>query len=192
MKILIIGGSKGIGLHLAKNLKENHSVYITYNNNQLRDKNVFKKSFHLDLNDISTFNSFINNLDENIDVIIFNAAINQRSDFLKMKVNEYDNILNINLKSYVFFIQNLEKRKRIKKNIIFIFMSSVASEYYFPKTLHYMLSKVGINGLVKFLAQRYSNKNIYVNAISPGLILTDQTRSEFESGAAEKLINKTL
>ena len=114
MKILIIGGSKGIGLHLAKNLKENHSVYITYNNNQLRDKNVLK-SFHLDLNDISTFNSFINNLDENIDVIIFNAAINQRSDFLKMKVNEYDNILNINLKSYVFFIQNLEKRKRIKK-----------------------------------------------------------------------------
>ena len=48
-------------------------------------------------------------------------------------------------------------------------MSSVASEYYGPKTLHYMLSKVGINGLVKFLAQRYSNKNIYVNAISPGL-----------------------
>ena len=46
--------------------------------------------------------------------------------------------------------------------------------------------------MVKFLSQRYAERNIFVNAVAPGLILTDQTETEFKSGAAKRLIEKTL
>ena len=71
-------------------------------------------------------------------------------------------------------------------------ISSVASQYHGPKTVHYAVSKAGLNSLTKVLARYGAPHNIYINAVAPGLILTDQTREEFESGDAKPIIDMTL
>ena len=70
-------------------------------------------------------------------------------------------------------------------------MSSVASQYQAPKTVHYAVS-AGLNSLTKVLARYGAPENILINAVAPGQILTDQTRDEFESGAAKQLLDMTL
>lgn len=189
MKILVIGGSRGIGKDIVYGLSDSHHVSFTSSKGGDYVKNI--QSRKLELSSMSDIENFAEQM-QDYDGIIFSAAINERKDFLDMTVESYDRIMNINLKSYVFLVQEIEKQEKIKPNMRLIFISSVSSQYYGPKTLHYMLSKVGINGFVKFLAQRYSSKNIMVNAIAPGLIYTEQTRDEFESGAANSLINRTL
>ena len=71
-------------------------------------------------------------------------------------------------------------------------ISSVASQYHGPKTVHYAVSKAGLNSLTKVLARYGAPHNILINAVAPGLILTDQTKDEFESGDADPLIDMTL
>ena len=188
-EILIIGASRGIGKHLADNLDIENNVLGTYSNVKPNGKIKF---IHLNLEELDSVNFLINNIPSNLDALIFNAGINIRGDFLEMAIEDYDKVMGVNLKSYVFLIQGLEKAHKLKKGSRLIFISSVSSQYYGPTTCHYMLSKVGINALVKFLAQRYAERNIYVNAVAPGLILTDQTETEFKSGAAFNLIEKTL
>ena len=189
--ILVIGGSRGIGGYIGDQLGRNHHVIRTYKT----DRTTLKQEsnwMHLDLNDLTSIESFVEELPLNISAIIFNAGINARGDFLEMTPEDYDNVMNVNLKSYVFLVQGIEKAQKLRDGMRLIFISSVSSQYYGPTTCHYMLSKIGINGLVKFLAQRYSTRGILVNGIAPGLIRTDQTDSEFESGAAQRLINRTL
>lgn len=188
-EILIIGASRGIGKHLAVNLNVENNVLGTYSN--LKPDGQIKFT-HLNLEELSSVTSFIEYIPSNLDAIIFNAGINIRGDFLEMTMEDYDKVMGVNLRSYVFLIQGLEKANKLREGSRLIFVSSVSSQYYGPTTCHYMLSKVGINALVKFLAQRYAERNIFVNAVAPGLILTDQTETEFKSGAALRLIEKTL
>ena len=70
--------------------------------------------------------------------------------------------------------------------------SSSEWHYPIPNTVHYAVSKARLNSLTKVLARYGASNNILVNAIAPGLILTDQTKQEFESGDADPLINMTL
>jgi 3-oxoacyl-[acyl-carrier protein] reductase len=191
MRYLVIGGSKGIGYEIAKELSKEHHVCATFNQSEslVNEKiNYFK----LDLGDNSSVRYFLDDINFEFDAVVFNAGVNRRGDFLDMTEDDYDFIMDINLKSYVFLIQSMERRGILKNGMRLIFVSSVASQYYGPTTCHYMLSKVGINALVKFLAQRYSGNHILVNAIAPGLILTDQTSTEFSSGAATNLIGRSL
>ena len=71
-------------------------------------------------------------------------------------------------------------------------MSSVSSQYHGPKTVHYAVSKAGLNSLTRVLARYGAPSNILVNAVAPGQILTDQTQDEFESDAVKPLLEMTL
>ena len=106
---------------------------------------------------------------------------------------DWDLVMNVNLKGpficsqeYFAFFNNKKDGGRI------INISSVASQYHGPKTVHYAVSKAGLNSLTKVLSRYGAEQNILVNAVAPGLIITDQTKKEFESGQADKLIDMTL
>ena len=107
--------------------------------------------------------------------------------------SDWDKVMNVNLKGpficsqeFFSFYKNENEGGRI------INISSVASQYHGPKTVHYAVSKAGLNSLTKVLSRYGAEKNILVNAVAPGLIITDQTKLEFESGQADKLIDMTL
>ena len=99
--------------------------------------------------------------------------------------------MNSNLKSVFISCQEVFKyMKRSGGRIINI--SSGAGQYHGPKTVHYAVSKAGVNSLTKVIARYGAENNILVNAIAPGVILTDQTKDEIYSPAGQTYLDMTL
>ena len=71
-------------------------------------------------------------------------------------------------------------------------ISSGAGQYHGPKTVHYAVSKAGVNSLTKVLARYGAEYKILVNAVAPGVILTDQTKDEINSPTGKTYLDMTL
>ena len=127
-----------------------------------------------------------------IDILVNNAGINKRCWFEETTDDDWDEIMAINLKGPFMCCQEVFPYMIKNGSGRIINISSVASQYHGPKTVHYAVSKAGLNSLTKVLARYGAPHDILINAVAPGLILTDQTREEFESGAAQPNIDLTL
>ena len=127
-----------------------------------------------------------------IDILVNNAGINKRGLFHEITDADWDLILDTNLKGPFICSQEIFPHMIEQGGGRIINMSSVASQYHGPKTVHYAVSKAGLNSLTKVLARYGAPHNILINAVAPGQILTDQTRDEFESGAVKPLLDMTL
>lgn len=186
-KILVIGGSKGIGRAIVeKCLHEGSTVIATGRNieslNHLEKSlgnNIIPKIF--DNSDVNGIAKFINSLfDEylTIDSIVLNAGVSlHEGDFRYVTVNSFEKQIDINLKSHYFFAQSyikelLERKQR--GNVLFVSSETSAKSNDLP----YGLSKVAVNSLVGGLARRVVSKGIRVNAIAPGVTLTDMTSND--------------
>ena len=177
----ISGGSGGIGFSIARSLIQSGCNVIIAGTNskkmsdQISDLNESEKehikSYVLDLNDLSNLDETIakaSSLFGEIDIFISAAGTHtQDVDFWNMTVNEYDRILNINLKATYFLCQAFGKsmKENHKKGHILLISSSRGSE---PAWSPYGISKWGINGMVKGLAQIMTPHGIIVNGIAPG------------------------
>ncbi len=203
---LITGSSRGIGKSLALGFAEEGSdIVINYFRNKDSALSLKKDIEKLGRNAIA-IKADVSNRDEvrfmfheaykrfgKVDILINNAGINKRGYFLELKDSDWDEIMKVNLKGPFICSQEFFSNFKNKKGggrIINI--SSVASQYHGPKTVHYAVSKAGLNSLTKVLSRYGADYNILVNAVAPGLIVTDQTKEEFESGQADKLIDLTL
>jgi len=127
-----------------------------------------------------------------IDVLVNNAGVNKRGWFQEITDEDWDMILDTNLKGPFICCQEIFPHMIENGGGRIINMSSVASQYHGPKTVHYAVSKAGLNSLTRVLARYGAPHNILINAVAPGQILTDQTRDEFESGAVTPLLGMTL
>lgn len=127
-----------------------------------------------------------------IDILVNNAGINKRGWFQEITDEDWDMILDTNLKGPFICCQEIFPHMIENGGGRIINMSSVASQYHGPKTVHYAVSKAGLNSLTRVLARYGAPHNILINAVAPGQILTDQTRDEFESGAVNPLLDMTL
>lgn len=127
-----------------------------------------------------------------IDILVNNAGINKRGWFQEITDEDWDMILDTNLKGPFICSQEIFPHMIENGGGRIINMSSVASQYHGPKTVHYAVSKAGLNSLTRVLARYGAPHNILINAVAPGQILTDQTRDEFESGAVTSLLDMTL
>ena len=181
-KILITGGSSGIGYSIAKKfLSEGARVLITgRNEDKLRDavhslgdgENISYLVW--DIADVHMAKTKTANAVEilgGLDILVNNAGIYSVGDFSDIDVNDWDNIINTNLKGVCFICQNAVEyflrysNKEIVKKII-----NISSIRGFQGDYHpYGISKWGINGLTKGLAKKYVSENIVVNAIAPGI-----------------------
>lgn len=127
-----------------------------------------------------------------IDILVNNAGVNKRGWFMEITDEDWDTIMAVNLKGPFMCCQEVFPLMIKNGGGRIINISSVASQYHGPKTVHYAVSKAGLNSLTKVLARYGAPHNILINAVAPGLILTDQTKEEFESGAAKPIIDMTL
>lgn len=139
-------------------------------------KNIFKQTF-------SKFNA--------IDILVNNAGINKRGVFEEITDEDWDSILDTNLKSVFVCCQEVFPYMK-KGGGKIINVSSGASQYHGPLTVHYAVSKAGVNSLTKVLARYGAKHDILINAIAPGVILTDQTRDEINSPAGKTYLDMTL
>ena len=127
-----------------------------------------------------------------IDILVNNAGVNKRGWFMEIADEDWDMIMAVNLKGPFMCCQEVFPLMIKNGGGRIINISSVAGQYHGPKTVHYAVSKAGLNSLTKVLARYGAPHNILINAVAPGLILTDQTKEEFESGAAKPIIDMTL
>lgn len=110
---------------------------------------------------------------ESIDVLINNAGISQMKLFTDVTEEDWDNIMNVNLKSAYFTIQEVLPYMINRKEGLIINISSVWGLVGASCEVAYSVSKAGLDALTKSLAKELGPSNIRVNSIAPGIIDTD-------------------
>lgn len=127
-----------------------------------------------------------------IDVLVNNAGINKRGWFEEATDEDWDEIMETNLKGPFICMQEVFPHMKRAGGGRIINISSVAGQYHGPKTVHYAVSKAGLNSLTKVVARYGAPHDILVNAVAPGIMLTEQTADELASPAGQAIVDMTL
>jgi NAD(P)-dependent dehydrogenase (short-subunit alcohol dehydrogenase family) len=185
---LITGGSKGIGAEIALSLLKAGANVICVS----RSENTIKEElteFYIqcDVTDAEQFREVckhVNRLYGRIDILVNAAGITLMADSSTDKFNVFNKTLSVNLTS-VYQCCDLASVFMSNGGSI-INITSIGSILGFPSNPGYIASKGGVRMLTKALAEDLSSKNIRVNNIAPGYILTDMTRKSFNSKSLRK------
>ena len=184
-RIIVTGGGRGLGLSIAKKCLDYGANVVISGRNEVTLVNACNSNKHLkyivaDINNISSHEEFIQQceyiLGGKCDSLINNAGISLHEGWYGGVTEEsWDLQFNTNLKSPYFlsqrFIEHIDDSNDSKKNIIFI--SSERGLY--GDDIPYGLIKAAINSLTAGLGRRLLNKNIFVNAVAPGVTASDMT-----------------
>ena len=181
--ILITGASGGIGNELVKKfvlLGGNvlGSGTKTEKLDLLKKKypNIKVKKF--DIAEHSRIEEFIDNVFlelGGLDILINNAGINMDNLSLRMKDDEWKKVIDINLTSTFFLSKHVIKKMLKNKFGRIVNITSVVGHTGNLGQANYSASKAGIIGMSKSLAMEYAKKNITVNCVAPGFIVSDMT-----------------
>ena len=182
-KIILTGGSRGIGLSMLEKLYSFESKVLiigSNNENLLIAKNKYPNIIieKLNLEDhnkiIENFSVYIEKLG-GLDVLINNAGITKDNLAIRMSIEEWNKVININLTSSFLLSQQAIKFMIKHKKGSIVNISSVVGHTGNAGQVNYSSSKAGLVAMTKTLAREYAKKNIRVNCISPGFIETDMT-----------------
>ena len=179
---IITGAGKGFGREIAKEFYAQGAklALITRSQPDINDLNSEFDSGRVlsvcgDVSDSTVVAQFITQTIDKfgtIDVLVNNAGMRFRKEFLEISEDELDQVLNVNLKSIVFLSQKVLPYMIEKNRGKIINMSSIAGTLGFANLSGYVMSKAAIVGLTKSLAVEFSDKNIQVNALAPGFCKT--------------------
>jgi 2-deoxy-D-gluconate 3-dehydrogenase len=191
-KVLVTGGSKGIGKDIALAFtKQGTDVVITGRNeadlvsttNELRK--IHPNAFYLkgDMQDIQSVYEMVDNAVStlgNIDILVNNAGINIPKPALEVTEKDWNQVIDTNLKGTFFCAQRVGKHMIEQgKGKIINMVSQMAFVGYIKRSV-YCSSKGGAVQLTKALAVEWAPYNVRVNAVAPTFIETDFTRKMFE------------
>ena len=154
----------------AKKIKEN-LLKDGYNNLEIFKADVSKKQ------EVKKLIEFTINKFKNIDVLINNAGISQIKLFTDVTEEDWDNIMNVNLKSAYFTIQEVVPNMINRKQGLIINISSVWGLVGASCEVAYSVSKAGLDALTKSLAKELGPSNVRVNSIAPGIIDTEMNNN---------------
>lgn len=186
---IVTGGARGIGKAIVEKLARNkYKVILNYNKSTKDAQNVQKQleneGIYIDIiqgdvsnaEDVKRIIQFAYDKYKKIDLLVNNAGI----DLYKMAIDttneDFDNIINVNLKSTFMMSREALKYMVDRKEGNIINISSIFGEEGASCESVYAISKAGIDALTKSLAKEYGSTNIRVNSISPGLIDTDMNK----------------
>ena len=196
-KVIITGGSRGIGLSILKKFYENEAKILTIGSNLENLKkiqndypNIEIEQLNLkNLNEVKDcFSKLIDKLG-GLDLLVNNAGITKDNLTLRMKEEEWTDVININLSSVFISCQQAIKFMIKNKSGNIINITSVVGHTGNPGQANYTASKAGVVAMTKSLAKEYAKKNIRVNCISPGFIETDMTNELKEEYKFELMKN---
>lgn len=178
---IVTGGASGIGLSIAeKLLKNNYQVIISYNSSTDSARSLLEKYENLDIFQVDLSNpentqsliDFAFSKYRKIDLLVNNAGV----DLVKMindtTFDDFDYIMKVNLYSPYFLARGVAKHMIDAKYGNIINISSILGITGGSCESAYSISKAGLDGLTKSLAQELGPSNIRVNSIAPGLIDT--------------------
>lgn len=185
---LITGASKGIGRSIAiKYAEQGANVAFTYLSSveqgqaleaELASKGVKAKGFRSDASDYAQAEKLINDVVAEfgtLDVLINNAGITQDTLLLRMSEEQWDKVINVNLKSCFNTVKAATRPMMKQKAGSIINMTSVVGLKGNAGQANYAASKAGIIGFTKSVALELGSRGIRSNAIAPGFIETEMT-----------------
>lgn len=182
---LVTGGSRGIGRGIALELiKAGCSVVINYRKNEAEaektldvlNKIGYAKAFKADVSSYSECKVMIEEVIKEfgkIDILVNNAGVSKVGLFIDVKEEDWDYIVNTNLKGVFNCCHNLVPHMLSKDGGSIINISSMWGNVGASCEVIYSASKGGINSFTKALSKELGPSNIRVNAISPGVINTE-------------------
>tara|TARA_B100002049_G_scaffold235655_1_gene220502 strand:- start:761 stop:1495 length:735 start_codon:yes stop_codon:yes gene_type:complete len=184
-KILITGATGGIGRNLVKKYVELGGAVLATGTKDEKLEEI-KKNFprtnviKFDISNHSKIEEFVDNVAlelGGLDVLVNNAGMNMDNLSLRMKDEEWKNVININLSS-TFLLSKYSIKKMLKNKFgRIVNITSIVGHTGNPGQSNYAASKAGIIGMTKSLAIEYAKKNITINCVSPGFIDTSMTKS---------------
>jgi 3-oxoacyl-[acyl-carrier protein] reductase len=186
--VLITGGSRGIGKGIAQKFAEQGAnVAFTYLSSvekaqafeqELQAQGIKAKGYRSDAADFAAAEKLIDDILADfgkLDVVVNNAGITRDTLLMRMTEQQWDEVIQTNLKS-VFNISKFAIKPMMKaRNGVFINMSSVVGVNGNAGQSNYSASKAGIIGFTKSLAKELGSRNIRANTVAPGFIETEMT-----------------
>ena len=197
---LVTGAGKGIGRAIALRLaNEGANVVINYSGSEdaaadcaaeCEKAGVRTLRVKADVSDAAQVEEmFARAVEEfgTVDILVNNAGITRDKIILRMKEEDFDSVLDINLKGSYNCMKAASKIMLKQRSGRIISISSIVGLKGNAGQVNYSASKAGIIGMTKSLARELASKGINVNAVAPGFIETDMTKALPESGK-EKLL----
>ncbi|KQL19059.1 3-oxoacyl-[acyl-carrier-protein] reductase [Cytobacillus solani] len=185
---LVTGASRGIGREIALGLaKQGADVVVNYSGSEDRANQVVAEIKELGRNaiavqcDVSNSESVANMVKATIDtfgkldILVNNAGITKDNLLMRMKEEEWDDVININLKGVFLCTKAVTRQMMKQRSGRIINISSIVGVSGNPGQANYVAAKSGVIGLTKTTAKELSSRGITVNAIAPGFITTDMT-----------------
>ena len=186
---LITGGSRGIGEKIAEKFAtEGYNLVINYVSNienveelEARIKGNANIEILFVQADVTSFDSCENMINKaiekfgHIDVVVNNAGITKDGLLMRMKEEDFDKVINVNLKGTYNVTKNAIPHMMKQKYGRIVNISSVVGVSGNAGQANYAASKAGIIGFTKSVAKELASRNILANCVAPGFIKTDMT-----------------
>ena len=198
-KILITGASGGIGSSIADNFSKNEYQMILTSSSDITLSKLKQKYgnshyyYVLDFKKPDENNIILKKISEehqDLNVIVNNAGITDDSLLLRMKTDQWNNVILANLSSNFSIIKALLPNMIKNKSGNIIGISSVVATSGNPGQSNYVAAKSGMIGFYKSVALEVASRNINVNIVSPGFIIspmTDKLNDKQKNGILEKI-----
>lgn len=202
---IVTGGSRGIGEAIVTKLAEQGAnVAFTYVSDSSAEKanalaeklsatGIKAKAYKSNAGDFAQCETFVNDVVKEfgtVDICVNNAGISKDNLLLRMTAEQWDEVMDINLKSVFNMTKQVIRPMMKAKSGSIINMSSIIGVRGNAGQSSYAASKAGIIGFTKSVAHELGSRNIRCNAIAPGFIETDMTHYLKEGNAAEDFMKK--
>ena len=189
--VLITGSSRGIGAAIARRLAKSYKIVINYNNSkdealnlldEIRKVNPMSLAIKADVSKEDEVDYLFDTIEKNfgsVDILINNAGKSYVGLIQDMEFEKWQEIINTNLNSVFLATKRALEPMISQKSGVIINISSIWGKEGAALEAAYSASKGAINSFTKALSKELAPSNIRVNAIAPGVVLTDMMKEDF-------------
>jgi 3-oxoacyl-[acyl-carrier protein] reductase len=192
---LVTGGSRGIGLAIGQELgRAGAKVAVVARNGETAEsaaaslEGTGHRGYACDVSEATGVKAVVGKLEEElgpVDILVNNAGITRDNIFIRMKEEEWDEVLAVNLKGAFNMTRALARGMMKRRNGVVLNITSVVGVVGNAGQANYAASKAGLIGFTKSIAKELAPRGIRCNAIAPGFITTDMTAGLPEAAVEE-------